>query len=86
MIMKKTDVRRDALLQASNGAIVATVSNNTKALGYIGFGYINDSAITLTGHCSDILFKIDRVVGSGAERHVQDVDAGAQGLREDAVA
>ena len=41
-IMHKTDVKKDALLQASNGAIVSTVSQNPKAIGYIGFGYIND--------------------------------------------
>jgi phosphate transport system substrate-binding protein len=43
MVMKKNDVRKDALLQASNGAIVAAVSQNPKAIGYIGFGYMNNS-------------------------------------------
>ncbi len=42
-IMKKTDVKKDALLQASNGAIVSAVAGNPKALGYIGFGYIDSS-------------------------------------------
>jgi phosphate transport system substrate-binding protein len=49
--MKKTDVRGDALLQASNGAIVTTVSGNPKAIGYVGFGYLNDTVkgITVNG-------------------------------------
>jgi len=47
LVMKKKDVRKDALLQASNGAIVSTVSENPKAIGYIGFGYINKSITPL---------------------------------------
>ncbi len=39
-VMKKTDVKKDALTQASNGAIVTTVAGNPKAIGYIGFGYL----------------------------------------------
>ncbi|HPV39614.1 MAG TPA: PstS family phosphate ABC transporter substrate-binding protein [Spirochaetota bacterium] len=42
-VMKKTDVRNDALLQASNGAIVTTVAGNPRAIGYVGFGYLNNS-------------------------------------------
>ncbi|MBN1499521.1 MAG: phosphate ABC transporter substrate-binding protein [Spirochaetes bacterium] len=42
-IMKKEKVMPGALLQASNGAIVSAVSANEKAIGYIGFGYLNDS-------------------------------------------
>ena len=42
-VLKKTNVRKDALLPASNGAVVATVANNEKAIGYIGFGYLNNS-------------------------------------------
>ncbi len=42
-VMKKTDTRKDSLMQASNGAIVNTVSNNKKAIGYIGFGYLDSS-------------------------------------------
>ena len=41
--MKKTDVNKDALLQASNGAIVSAVAGNPKAIGYVGFGYIDSS-------------------------------------------
>lgn len=40
-VMKKTDVARDALLQASNGAIVSAIAGNPKAIGYIGYGYID---------------------------------------------
>jgi len=49
--MKKADVRGDALLQASNGAIVTTVAGNPKSIGYVGFGYINDTVrgITVNG-------------------------------------
>jgi phosphate transport system substrate-binding protein len=42
-VMKKTDIRADALQQASNGAIVSSVANNRKAIGYIGFGYADKS-------------------------------------------
>ncbi len=47
-VMKKTDVRKDALLQASNGAIVSAVAGNPKALGYVGFGYIDSSVHAVT--------------------------------------
>lgn len=42
-VMKKTDTRKDSLMQASNGAVVNTVANNRKAIGYIGFGYLDSS-------------------------------------------
>lgn len=42
-VMKKADVKKDALLQASNGAIVSAVAGNPKAIGYVGFGYIDSS-------------------------------------------
>ena len=42
-IMKKTDVKKDALLQASSGAVVTAVSGNKKAIGYVGFGYVSGS-------------------------------------------
>jgi phosphate transport system substrate-binding protein len=41
--MRKADVRPDALLQASNGAVISTVAGNPKAIGYVGFGYLNSS-------------------------------------------
>ena len=43
IVMKKTDVAKSALLQASNGAIVSAVTQNPKALGYIGYGYLNNN-------------------------------------------
>lgn len=43
MIMKKQKTTPAALLQASNGAVVQTVSKNKNAIGYIGFGYVNKS-------------------------------------------
>jgi len=42
-VMLKKDVRKDALLQASNGAIISAVAENTKAIGYVGFGYLDKS-------------------------------------------
>jgi phosphate transport system substrate-binding protein len=41
IIMKQEKVMPSALLQASNGAVVQTVSQNRRAIGYIGFGYMN---------------------------------------------
>ncbi len=46
-VMRKADVRNDALLQASNGAINTAVAENPKAIGYIGYGYLNKSIKTL---------------------------------------
>lgn len=43
IIMKKEKIAPTALLQASNGAVVQAVSQNKKAIGYIGFGYLNNS-------------------------------------------
>ncbi len=42
-VMKKTDVSNRALLQASNGAIISTVAVNPKSIGYVGYGYLNNS-------------------------------------------
>ncbi len=42
-VMKKADVRADALLQASNGAVISAVAGNPKAIGYVGFGYLNNT-------------------------------------------
>jgi phosphate transport system substrate-binding protein len=41
--MKKEKVAASALLQASNGAVAQAVAKNPKAIGYIGFGYLNSS-------------------------------------------
>ncbi len=46
-VLKKGDVTPRAQLQASNGAVVTTVANNPKAIGYIGFGYMNSSVKAL---------------------------------------
>ncbi|MDR2161162.1 MAG: phosphate ABC transporter substrate-binding protein [Desulfovibrio sp.] len=43
MIMKKEKVVPSALMQASNGAVAQTVAKNRRAIGYIGFGYLNAS-------------------------------------------
>ena len=43
IIMNKERVTPAALMQASNGGVVQTVSSNKKAIGYIGFGYLNSS-------------------------------------------
>ena len=48
LVMGKKDVRKDALLQASNGAVLATVSKNPKGIGYIGFGYMNNTIKSTT--------------------------------------
>ncbi len=41
-VMKGERVMPGALLQASNGAVVQALSKNPNAIGYIGFGYLND--------------------------------------------
>lgn len=43
IIMKKEKIAPSALLQASNGAVAQAVSKNKKAIGYIGFGYLNNT-------------------------------------------
>lgn len=47
-VMDKADVRSGALLQASNGAVATAVAENSKAIGYIGFGYLNNTVKALT--------------------------------------
>ena len=42
-IMNKEKVAPSALLQASNGAVVQLVAKNPNAIGYIGFGYLDQS-------------------------------------------
>ena len=46
-VLKKERVFPGALLQASNGAIVQTVSKNKNAIGYIGLGYLDASVKAL---------------------------------------
>ncbi|BEQ13352.1 phosphate ABC transporter substrate-binding protein [Desulfoferula mesophila] len=45
---KKTRVRPDAQLQASNGAVAQAVAGNKYAIGYVGIGYLNDKLKGLT--------------------------------------
>jgi phosphate transport system substrate-binding protein len=47
-ILKGDKVKPDALLVASNGQAVQTVSQNRFAIGYIGIGYIDKSVKALT--------------------------------------
>lgn len=46
-VLKKTDPAKTSLMQASSGAVMNTVANNKKAIGYVGFGYV-DSSIKVT--------------------------------------
>ncbi|HOF13072.1 MAG TPA: phosphate ABC transporter substrate-binding protein [Spirochaetota bacterium] len=46
-VMKNVEVRKDALLQASNGAVLSVVARNKKAIGYVGYGYLNDTVKVL---------------------------------------
>jgi phosphate transport system substrate-binding protein len=48
LIMAPEKVTPAALSQASNGAVVQAVAANRRAIGYIGFGYLNDSLKKLT--------------------------------------
>jgi len=47
-VMKKARVYAGAMLQASNGAIVQTVSKNRFAIGYVGIGYVDKSVKALS--------------------------------------
>ncbi len=46
-VMEKSEVRKDALLQASSGALMSAVSNNRRAIAYVGFGYLNKAVKSL---------------------------------------
>ncbi len=50
-VLHKKRVRRDAQLQASNGAVAQAVAGNKYALGYVGIGYLNPKlkALTVSG-------------------------------------
>ena len=47
-ILHKAKVTPRAQLQASNGAVIQTISRNRYAIGYIGLGYLNASVRALT--------------------------------------
>lgn len=43
LVMKKERVTPAALMQASSGAVVQTISKNKNAIGYVGLGYVDTS-------------------------------------------
>lgn len=43
LILKGSDVAARAQLQASNGSVLSAVAGNPRAIGYVGYGYLNDS-------------------------------------------
>ncbi|MCM8792498.1 MAG: PstS family phosphate ABC transporter substrate-binding protein [Candidatus Omnitrophica bacterium] len=43
LVLKGERVRADALMQASNQAVVSTVSKTPAAIGYVGLGYLTSS-------------------------------------------
>ncbi len=43
IVLKKADLRKDAMMTASSGQVATTISGNQKSIGYVGFGYLNDS-------------------------------------------
>ncbi len=47
LVLDGAKVRPDALLQASNQAVVSVVSRTPGAIGYVGLGYVNSSVKTL---------------------------------------
>lgn len=47
LVMNKERVTPKALMQASNGAVVQTVSKNKNAIGYVGLGYVDKSTKAL---------------------------------------
>jgi len=47
LVLDKEKVRSDALLQASNQAVVTTVSSTPGAIGYVGLGYVSPSVKAL---------------------------------------
>jgi phosphate transport system substrate-binding protein len=47
-VMNKERVYNRAQLQASNGAVAQTVAKNKRAIGYVGFGYLNNEIKGLT--------------------------------------
>ena len=48
LALKKEKVRPDALLNASNRAVITTVSKTKGAIGYVGLGYVNSSVKPVT--------------------------------------
>ena len=50
LVMNKERVSPRALMQASNGSVVQTVSKNKNAIGYVGLGYVDKSTRPVTVH------------------------------------
>lgn len=48
LAMNKDNYRPDALAQSATGGIVSEVSQNTNAIGYIGFAYLDNSTKALS--------------------------------------
>lgn len=48
LVMNKERVSPRALMQASSGAVVQTVSKNKNAIGYIGLGYVDNSTMPVS--------------------------------------
>ncbi|HXX35969.1 MAG TPA: phosphate ABC transporter substrate-binding protein [Thermodesulfobacteriota bacterium] len=50
-VMKKTDISLGALVQDSNGAVRQVIATDTKAIGYISLGLVNDrvKAVKIAG-------------------------------------
>ncbi|SHN60241.1 phosphate ABC transporter substrate-binding protein [Desulfovibrio litoralis] len=48
LVMHKEKVSPAALLQASSGAVVTSITKNKRAIGYVGFGYLNKNIKALT--------------------------------------
>lgn len=48
LVLDQARVRRDALMLASNGAMVQAVTGNPLALGYVGMGYLSPKIKALT--------------------------------------
>lgn len=53
LVMKGEKIMPEALLQASNGAVVQAVAKNRNAIGYIGIGYLNNTLKDL--HIGDLV-------------------------------
>jgi len=47
LVLKKQRVRPDALLQASNAAVLSVVKRTEGAIGYVGLGYLNSEVKAL---------------------------------------
>ena len=83
LVMGDTLVTEDALLQPSNGAVRTTVSTTPYAIGYLSFGYLDDStkAIAVDG-----VEPTEENAGSGEYPVVRPLNMMTNGEPEGAVA